>query len=76
MQPIWQTLYNAHVDLVLNGHDHNYERFAPQDPDGNADMEREYESLLLVLAEKTIIASEARLQIVKSETGKRSVSFD
>ena len=40
MQPIWQTLYNARVDLVLSGHDHNYERFAPQDPDGNADMER------------------------------------
>jgi hypothetical protein len=25
------------VDLVLNGHDHHYERFAPQDADGNAD---------------------------------------
>jgi hypothetical protein len=22
------------VDVVLNGHDHEYERFAPQDPDG------------------------------------------
>jgi hypothetical protein len=35
--PIWQTLYNAHVELVLNGHDHDYERFAPQDPYGIAD---------------------------------------
>ena len=35
--PIWQTLYNAHVELVLNGHDHDYERFAPQDPMGTAD---------------------------------------
>jgi hypothetical protein len=25
------------VDLVLNGHDHHYERFAPQDADGNPD---------------------------------------
>ena len=35
--PIWQTLYNAHVELVLNGHDHDYERFAAQDPMGTAD---------------------------------------
>jgi hypothetical protein len=33
----WADLYNAHADLVLNGHAHNYERFAPQDPSGNAD---------------------------------------
>jgi hypothetical protein len=25
------------VDVVLNGHDHMYERFAPQDPDGKPD---------------------------------------
>ncbi len=30
----WRTLYAAGVDLVLAGHDHDYERFAPQDPDG------------------------------------------
>jgi hypothetical protein len=35
MQPIWQDLYNANVDLVVNGHAHNYERFAPQDANGN-----------------------------------------
>ncbi len=28
----WQALYQAGADLVLNGHDHNYERFAPQTP--------------------------------------------
>jgi chitodextrinase len=27
----WFDLYNAHADIVLNGHDHDYERFAPQD---------------------------------------------
>lgn len=37
IQPIWQTLYDAGVELVLNGHDHDYERFAPQDPNGLAD---------------------------------------
>ena len=29
----WRALYGARVDVVLNGHDHNYERFAPIDPD-------------------------------------------
>ncbi|MBN1146061.1 MAG: metallophosphoesterase [Anaerolineales bacterium] len=35
--PIWQALDEAGVELVLNGHDHHYERFAPQDPSGAAD---------------------------------------
>ena len=37
LRAFWQDLYNAHADLVLNGHEHSYERFAPQDPNGNAD---------------------------------------
>ena len=40
MRPIWQALYEAGADLVLNGHEHNYERFAPQDPDGRPDATR------------------------------------
>jgi calcineurin-like phosphoesterase family protein len=35
MHDIWVDLYNAHVDIVLNGHDHIYERFAAQDPNAN-----------------------------------------
>ena len=30
-QPLWQALYDANADLVLTGHDHDYERFAPAD---------------------------------------------
>lgn len=37
LKPLWQDLYDAHADLVLAGHEHSYERFAPIDPDGNAD---------------------------------------
>jgi hypothetical protein len=33
----WDVLYAAGADLVLNGHDHDYERFAPQDPATHAD---------------------------------------
>lgn len=36
-RPLWDALYAAGVDVVLNGHVHNYERFAPQRPDGSAD---------------------------------------
>jgi hypothetical protein len=32
----WNDLYAAGADLVLNGHEHNYERFAPQTPAGVA----------------------------------------
>jgi hypothetical protein len=34
--PLWTALYNAGADVVLNGHDHLYERYAQQDPTGNA----------------------------------------
>jgi hypothetical protein len=40
IKPFWNDLYAAHVAVVLNGHDHDYERFAPQDPDGQADPTR------------------------------------
>jgi hypothetical protein len=33
----WKRLYTAGVELVLNGHDHNFERFAPQTPNGSRD---------------------------------------
>jgi acid phosphatase type 7 len=36
---IWRALYASGVDVVLNGHDHVYERFAPQNPRGQADPE-------------------------------------
>ena len=31
---LWRVLFRAGVDVVLNGHEHNYERFAPLDPSG------------------------------------------
>ncbi len=34
--PFWKALYAAHADVVLNGHDHMYERFAQQDPSQKA----------------------------------------
>jgi len=36
----WRDLYESGADIVLAGHDHHYERFAPQDPNGNPDHSR------------------------------------
>jgi len=36
----WQALYDAGADVVLGGHEHNYQRFAPQAPSGEVDEER------------------------------------
>ena len=35
--PLWNALYEHGADVVLNGHVHVYERFAPQRPDAVAD---------------------------------------
>ena len=34
MQTLWQILYDAGAELVINGHEHNYERFAEMDESG------------------------------------------
>lgn len=36
----WDALYEADAELVVNGHDHLYERFAPQAPNGSLDSDR------------------------------------
>lgn len=40
LRDIWQLLYDQGADLVLNGHDHNYERLAPQAADLTRDLAR------------------------------------
>ncbi len=36
VRPLWRALAEAGADVVINGHDHDYERFAPQTIDGVA----------------------------------------
>jgi acid phosphatase type 7 len=38
VQPLWDLLYAAGADVVLSGHDHIYERFAPMTPSGELDL--------------------------------------
>ncbi|MFL5817812.1 MAG: metallophosphoesterase family protein [Conexibacter sp.] len=37
--PLWRTLQRGGADVALSGHDHDYERFAPQTADGRLDRE-------------------------------------
>ena len=34
VKPFWRTLHDRDADLIVNGHAHRYERFAPMTPDG------------------------------------------
>ena len=36
-QALWQALYDFNAEIVLSGHEHNYERFGPQTATGTAD---------------------------------------
>jgi hypothetical protein len=37
MRSLWEPLYRGGADLIVNAHEHFYERFAPQDPIGRPD---------------------------------------
>jgi hypothetical protein len=39
-QAIWRALYDANAEVVLTGHDHNYQRYAPMNPGGAVDRTR------------------------------------
>jgi acid phosphatase type 7 len=68
MLPIWNDLYEAGADIVLNGHAHNYERLAPIDPQGNADPQKGIREFVVgtggrdhqLFAKKIFPASEVR----------------
>jgi acid phosphatase type 7 len=40
VKPLWDALYAANADVIVSGHDHDYERFAPQTPDAKSDAAR------------------------------------
>ncbi len=39
VKPLWDLLFAANADIVLNGHSHNYQRWKPQRPDGTFDAD-------------------------------------
>ena len=47
LAPIWDALYDARADVVLTGHDHNYQQLAPLDKEGRVDPDRGIRSFVV-----------------------------
>lgn len=47
MRDVYRTLYEAGASIALAGHDHDYERFTPMDPEGKPDPERGLRSFVV-----------------------------
>ncbi|HUP68705.1 MAG TPA: metallophosphoesterase [Acidimicrobiales bacterium] len=45
--PLWKALFENDADLVLQAHEHNYERFGPLDPSGSIDSARGMRSFVV-----------------------------
>jgi len=52
--PYVSALHEAGADVILQGHDHDYERFAPQDPEGNRDDDHGLESFVVGTGGKSV----------------------
>lgn len=76
MQPLWDAARGAHARIVLSGHDHVYERFAPRTSDGSvstANGTRQFVSGLGGAEERPFRTVAARSE--KRWTGKPAVLF-
>jgi hypothetical protein len=47
MQTVWDVLYQSNAELVVQGHDHDYERFAPMTATGVRDDARGLRSFIV-----------------------------
>ena len=59
MRPVFEALHAAGVEMVLSGHEHLYERFAPQKADGTADPERGVRQFIVGTGGRTLGAFRA-----------------
>ncbi len=66
----WQALYAAGADVILNGHDHIYERFAPQNASGQLDTAHGIREFIVGTggANHTSVASVAANSVVRDTT--------
>ena len=46
-EPLWNILYGGGVDIIINGHEHHYERFLLQTPVGVADSVKGVEQFIV-----------------------------
>ena len=77
MRELWRLLYSRDVDIVINGHDHIYERFAPQTPDGQYDPDRGIRQFTVGTggAPPTPVGSSANSEIAASIWGVASFTL-
>ena len=54
--PLFQAMYDYRADIVLNGHDHLYERFLPQNPSGVSEPTRGVTEFVVGNAGKSLYA--------------------
>jgi hypothetical protein len=87
MQPFWQLLVEGGVELVVSGHDHLYERFAPMNVAGAADAARGLRQFVAgtggyshYVFGAPLAASEARIQdvfgVLKLRLGTSSYEWE
>jgi len=76
--PFWRALYDAGADVVVNGHDHDYERFAPQDPNGREDQARGLREFVVGTGGAALrgFPSTAANSIVRSSLAHGIIRFD
>ena len=55
---LWQALYERGAEIVLNGHAHHYERFAPQTPAGQADPQQGVREFIVGTGGKSLRAAD------------------
>jgi acid phosphatase type 7 len=68
--PLWQLLYAEGAELVLNGHDHNYQRYGPLDPDGKTDTTRGIREMVVGTGGAGLydLSSDSRREAAQAET--------
>jgi acid phosphatase type 7 len=72
-QPFWDALYAANADLVLNGHDHNYQRYQPMTPTGVRDDTRGLREIVVGTGGKGPNALKADARREAGDGGTRGV---
>ncbi len=62
MRAIWRLLYEKNVEIVLNGHDHLYERFEKQNPSGDIEKEKGIQEFIVGTGGRNLYALKAKQQ--------------
>jgi hypothetical protein len=74
-KPWWDALYAAHADVVLNGHIHNYQRFAPMNSARGGDQAGPTEYIVGTGGEELVSASAKTTTVPKPVVWKKSFGY-